>query len=472
MPKNFTRRFVLPLAGCILALILLNQCSGSSGGGSDPTAQEATPGNTFYVDPLNGSISNDGSADFPWRTLQEVIEQNLIETTEYETLPYEEGAPMVVKNAGAPVKPGDTLVLRDGYHGELRIIGAYNTAYVTIKAQAGHRPVLSRIHLTAVSKWRLQDLTVSPEAAPQYENDTLVFVESHNWRGPSFDVVIDGCTLYSVAASAGWTDVDWNAMACNCIQVSGDDMTISNNHCKNVNFGITVSGDNSLIHNNIVENFAGDGMRGLGNDLVFEYNLVKNCYAVNSNHDDGFQSWSINDDPPRERVILRGNVFINYEDPNQPYRGTLQGIGCFDGPYVDWIVENNVVIVDHWHGIAFYGAYGCLIVNNTVVDQNDISPGPPWSRVDPHKDGTASRGCVIRNNIAPQIITSEGVTADHNYLVTDYNATFQDCASFDLRPRADAAVIDAGSPSQAPAEDADGTPRPRGRGYDIGAYEY
>ena len=55
-------------------------------------------------------------------------------------------------------------------------------------------------------------------------------------------------------------------------------------------------------------------------------------------------------------LVLRGNTIINYEDPDQPHRGTLQGIGCFDGMFVDWIIENNVIIVDHYHGITLSGA--------------------------------------------------------------------------------------------------------------------
>ena len=51
--------------------------------------------------------------------------------------------------------------------------------------------------------------------------------------------------------------------------------------------------------------------------------------------------------------MLRGNLFINFENPNQPLKGTLQGIGCFDGFFVDWVVENNVVVTNHWHGISF-----------------------------------------------------------------------------------------------------------------------
>ncbi len=223
-----------------------------------------------------------------------------------------------------------------------------------------------------------------------------------------------------------------------------------------------------------MENFAGDGLRGLGNDMVFEYNLVKNCYDVNGNHDDGFQSWSINDDPARERVVLRGNTFINYEDPDQPFRGTLQRIGCFDGPYVDWVVENNLVLTDHWHGISLYGAQNCRIVNKTVVDLNDESPGPPWIMVNPHKDGTPSQGCLIRNNIAATITATGDTVEDHNHRLSDEENLFDNPDVMDYHLRADdnSPVIDQGSSDLAPATDLDGVSRPNGNAPDIGCYEY
>ncbi len=436
-------------------------------------AAPPSPGHTFYLDPDHGANTQSGTLADPWGSLESVIADNMIETRVYADLPYDGTNPLVTKNAGAPVKAGDTLVLLNGHHGEFYLRGAYNEFTITVKAAAGHQPTLSRIFLSAGANWKFEGLEVSPSAAPAYETHTLFQVESHKWHGPSHQVTIENCLLYSVPDASGWDINDWNNLACSAVQVSGDCMTIRDNTAINVDFGITVSGNTALVSGNNVENFAGDGMRGLGNDLLFEYNVVKNCYDVNANHDDGFQSWSINDDPPRERVVLRGNTIINYEDPAQPFRGTLQGIGCFDGPYRDWVIENNLVITDHWHGISLYGAFNSRIVNNTVVDRNAVSPGPPWIMINPHKDGTPSQGCLIRNNIAATLTATGDTVEDHNHLLLPSDDLFENPAILNYHLRHDAtAVIDQGSSDLAPNIDLDGAARPSGAGVDIGCYEF
>jgi len=173
-------------------------------------------------------------------------------------------------------------------------------------------------------------------------------------------------------------------------------------------------------------------------------------------------------------IVLRGNTIINYEDPGQPHRGTLQGIGCFDGMFVDWVVENNVIITDHWHGITLLGARDCRIVNNTVLDLNDQSPGPPWVRIGNHKDGTLSTGGVIRNNLTTSISIDDGaeVAEDHNLIIENTDDFFVDAAAMDLHLLKGCAAVDSGSLDLAPVIDIEGVSRPQGEGVDIGAYEY
>jgi hypothetical protein len=430
----------------------------------------------FYVDPVNGSPGGDGSASRPWRTIQEVFDAGLVESQQWGKLPYSSQSRLVAKNAGAPVQAGDTIWLRSGYHGDLSIEMYYNPADITLAAEEGHAPRLSSLHIRSSSHWAIRGLAISAEFSETYQRHTLVHLESHNWRGPIHDIVVEQCAICSVEDASTWTADDWNRLSCNGLQVDGTRMTIRDNRLLNVNFGISIEASHSLISANLVENFAGDGLRGLGNYCTFQYNTVKNCYDVNANHDDGFQSWSTGPNGVGSGqvlgVVLRGNTIINYDDPNQPFRGTLQGIGCFDGTFVDWVVENNVVITDHWHGITLLGARNCLVVNNTVLDRNSIRPGPPWIRIANHKKGTAPVNCVVRNNLATAFNNAAGVLQENNLTIRDPSSLFVDVAHFDLHLLPGAVAVDAGSSLGAPKLDRDRIDRPQGSGIDIGAYEW
>ncbi|MBN2131283.1 MAG: hypothetical protein JW741_17415 [Sedimentisphaerales bacterium] len=433
-------------------------------------------GAEFYVDPVKGSDAGDGSAGRPWRTIQGVFDAGLVESRRWDGLPYTAQSELVERNAGAPVRAGDTIRLRSGYHGALSVTGYYNPGNITIAAEEGHKPLLSSVRIRAGAHWTLRGLTVSAEFAESYKRGTLIDLDSHGWQGPVHDIVVEDCAIRSAADSSAWTAEDWNQRACNGLQVDGARMTIRNNRLLNVNFGISVDASDSLVSGNLVENFAGDGLRGLGDRCTFEYNTVKNCYNVNANHDDGFQSWSTGPDGVGSGevvgVVLRGNTIINYEDPNQPHRGALQGIGCFDGTFVDWVVENNVIITDHWHGITLGGARNCRVINNTVLDRNDTRPGPPWICIDKHKNGTPPVGCVVRNNLATAFTSAAAVLQENNLKIGDPAALFVDVARFDLHLLPGSAAIDAGSSTAAPELDRDRIARPQGNGIDIGAYEW
>lgn len=421
-------------------------------------------------------MAGDGSQARPWSTLEEVVAANLIATENWSSLPYVAGATLQPKNAGAPVKAGDTLWLKTGYHGRLDLTGYYNPSDITIAAAPGESPRLASALIRAGKNWIIRGLLISQDYAPSYQRGTMFTLDSHNYSGPVSDVVVEGCSLSSVADASGWSASDWDNLASNGFDVDGSNMTIRGNQLKNVNFGISVSATDSLIEGNTVDSFSGDGMRGLGDHTTFQYNVVKNCYDVNDNHDDGFQSWSNGPGGVGSGevtgIVLRGNIIINYEDPSQPLRGPLQGIGCFDGTFVDWVVENNVIITDHWHGISLYGARNVRVVNNTVLDPNADSPGPPWIKITEHKDGTPPENCVVRNNLATAFTSSStGVTEDHNVVLDDLSKYFVN-PPYDLHLLDDSPAIDQGSSDLAPLQDIERIPRPQGSAFDVGAYEW
>ncbi|MGE0324251.1 MAG: choice-of-anchor Q domain-containing protein [Polyangiaceae bacterium] len=431
----------------------------------------------FYVDPANGSSSGDGSQGNPWRTLQEVVDANLIASQNWDTLPYDSSSSQLQpKNPSAPVKAGDTIWLMSGYHGSVDITGYYNASDITIAAAPGQSPELSSLLIRAAKNWVVRGLLLSPDYAPSYERNTMIDLDSHGYSGPVSDITVEDCQLQSVADASSWTATDWDTKAVNGIQADGTRITLRGNQLKNVNFGLSVGASNSLVEHNVVDSFSGDGMRGLGDYTTFQYNLVKNCYDVNDNHDDGFQSWSTGPGGVGTGevtgIVLRGNTIINYEDPNQPLRGPLQGIGCFDGTFVDWVVENNVIITDHWHGISLYGARNSRIVNNTVLDPNTSDPGPPWIKIENHKDGTAPVNCLVANNLTTALANASGVTEDHNLIIDDPLKFFVDPAAYDVHLLDNSPAIDQGTPDNAPSHDLEGIARPQGGGVDVGAYEW
>jgi len=427
----------------------------------------------FYIDPVNGSTDNDGTSERPWKSLQSVIDRGLVESQKWDSLPYKDDSTLVAKNPGAPIKAGDTIWLRDGYYGKLNISGFYNSGLITISSEKNHVPHFHSILIRASSNWKINDIYVNPQSNLNDKIGTLLSIDSHSWQGPVHDIIIDNNILVSNDESKNWSADDWNNLAFKGIISDGKNIQISNNHIKNISFGMTIYASHSNIANNIIENFSGDGIRGLGDYGTYEYNVIKNSFDVNDNHDDGFQSWSQTKDGVKG-IVLRGNTIINYEDPNQSHRGPLQGIGCFDGMYDSWIVENNLVVTDHWHGISFYGTKNSIIVNNTVMDINDDEIGPPWIKIADHKNGTLSENNTVRNNLSQGSlrVNNDLNTSDHNITVDDSKEYFEDPENHNYQLNQNSPAIDSGTGEEAPIIDINKNARPQGVATDIGAYEY
>jgi len=103
--------------------------------------------NTFYIDPINGNNSGDGSISDPWKTLEYVINNNLIESKSYVT-PYDPNNPqLIIKNSGAPIKSADTIMLYSGLHGDITIVNYINDQNITVMNATGNSPVFKKLHL-------------------------------------------------------------------------------------------------------------------------------------------------------------------------------------------------------------------------------------------------------------------------------------------------------------------------------------
>jgi Right handed beta helix region len=510
------RRFRRLLA-CLLCAALAGSAFGCGSSGATDTAASAPPatdysdyrfvepevtGATFYVDPVAGSRDGDGSAQHPWRTLQEVVEDGRIEYYR-PSEPYKPSSSLVVVNPGAPVRGGDRLLLATGYHGHVALNTFVFKEWLTVAAGDGQTPVLSQFRLEgAFEKIYLKDLTIRKDSydgtANYWEADEInhnsdagVYLASDSFWGAGSRVKLNGLTVQTTRDTSGWAAADWVAKSAAGISLrSATNVEIVDCRIENVSFGLNIEyfSDNTVAVRNTIRNYSGDGCRLISNNVLLAYNTITDCLKVDDNHDDAIQSYSRGPDgSPGTGVlynnVIRGNLIIGTTDFGNPLAGSPQGIGCFDGFFDGWTVENNVVIVDHYHGISFYGMRNGKILNNTVIDQTDGNDTSPWILVTDHKDGTPSENCLVANNIVFRSISASGVAVEarKNYVVGAANSSQlhelfanPDAFDFHLRsgPAAADALVDQGDPIPGAVSsviDRDGVERTGVP--DLGAYE-
>lgn len=401
-----------------------------------------------FVDSQGSTVAaEDGSRKFPWTDLNRIIRNGT-------------------------VKAGDEIILRSGNYGELRIRNAHFSEKVRISVQSGAAAKFTNVIIRDSLNIELDGFLISSSYAKQFKQQQMVEVGFG-----SKHITISNFNIFSIASSNNWTKDDWNKKAISGVAVNGDNINILYNKLSNVNFGISIHGKYANVIGNTIDGFSGDGLRGLGDYSVFESNVVKNCYAVNGNHDDGFQSWSVSKDGKIgagivSGVVLRKNLIIDTTDADRELSCSLQGIGLFGGYYKDWIIENNAIFVDNWHGITIQGAINVRILNNTIVDFRNSKIGPAWIRVADLGVDKKSQNNLVANNLAGKFVfDTKGVLSLQNLLLRNPYDLFEDIENFDFHLRKDSRAIDSGMDGLGVSDDYFGNPRPSGVKIDVGAAE-
>lgn len=328
------------------------------GEGAPDAAADPIPADALYLDPARGSAENAGTREAPWPGLEETISAGLL----------------------AGVEDGRTLLLLDGHHGSASFEGEHEEA-VTIHAAPGARPTLSRLEIRSGRGFHLRGLTVSPSFGGEPYDGYVVRLGE---RGEATDLVFEDGVVFTEPDSSGWTVAEW--MGANdgvLLGRHGDGLVVRRTHVHNVRFGISIAAFRSSVEGSLVADFPADGIRVTRDgDRVID-TVIKNAHVSDedgdANHDDAIQCFLFNVGTGTVRdVTIRGNVVLSYEgSPSFP--NAMQGIGFFDGPLVDFVVEDNVVFVDHWHGVSLYDAQGSRVSNNVAYSRwTSESRMRPW----------------------------------------------------------------------------------------------
>ncbi len=394
----------------------------------------AAQGATYYVSPA-GNNGNPGTSGSPWQTLQ---------------------------HAADTVGPGDVVVVRAGtYVGfDMRTTG---TSANPISFLADPGVVIN---------------------APNPNTPDGINIEEAS------DIVIDGFTLVGLPRAGIRSAVN-------------DHVTIRNNNAdSNGHWGI-FSGfsDDLLIENNVTSRSQiehGIYVSNSGDRPVIRGNLVWGNHA-NGIHMNGDISQG-GDGIITGALVERNTIWDN-------------GVGGGSGINADGVqgsrFQNNLVFGNHASGLSLYqidgggSSSGNVVVNNTIVQASD---GRWCVNIQDASTGNFVSNNILYNNhpfrgsISISADSLPGFTSDHNVVMQRFtlddgnsvltlpqwqSATSQDgnsvvstpaalfvnVAAADYRLRDGSPAIDAGSPSQAPAQDLNGYARPLLTAYDIGALE-
>ena len=287
------------------------------------------------------------------------------------------------------------------------------------------------------------------------------------------------------SAYLGWGFEDWTRnWAPNGVLLRGAESGLFDSRLTGTNFGLTLEGDGATALGNRIYGFSGDAIRVLGDGSRIEDNEIGNCIKINDNHDDGIQSWANKPgggqrQPVRDLVLVRNTILEWTGAQDHPLRCVLQGIGLFDGAFDGLRIENNIISVSAYHGIAVYGGRGVTILNNTVVHARG-TPGTthPWILVQDKKDGAPARDVRIAGNVAAGLISRMAqepprMTPRGNMILRQPIRLFPRLLEGDFRSVApDNPLVDRADPSLAPPRDRFGTARPKGHLPDLGAIEW
>ena len=490
----------------------------------------AVPPTTFnhvwYFDPVNGKTAAEGGLGTqaaPWNSLQAAFSVQPGYTVPLlSTTPYRHPNPANPANTlypgGGPIQPGDQILLMSGDYGNVAIGSQYGGAnnspgFLTIAPAPGQAPVLTSLYIVASSGFVFSGLKIQSLGSGRMP---LVFVGDGGATFPASNIVFNKLNVSAADPSvyAAWSQADWAANTREGVSAKGFNTTcvsVVDSRVTATHYEVEVFAKNMLVAGNEIDHFGDDGIDYGASNISMTRNYIHDAMEWNIGaHIDGMQGYP----GTFSNILIDSNRIIRQADPKLPFAaGYLQGIDAFDGDWTNLTLTNNVVVTRGCWGVGFASVHGGRVINNTVVsDDPTLAKCNPRIAVgDKTHQGSASNDVVVRNNLSNGL----GITQSNSSMVLDHNicsviegrcvilpivngkaqwgiykpsvygdhniidargnesefVNFNPAELvFDLRLKAGARAIGAGSPADAPAVDITGSAR--GKPVDIGAYRY
>jgi hypothetical protein len=417
-------------------------------------------GATYYV-AIDGNDSNPGTVDQPWATIQ---------------------------YAADTMVAGDTLFIRGGtYHQNIRTSNDGNTSdgFITFAAYEGETPIIDGKGTTGSQN----GFIIINDYIRLFGLELQNWDEDAIWIEGSGNLEISYCRVHDVCcgigAAEGTHDFVFNKVEAYHFDLYGFDISPSGGaDCYNGAFNECLS-HSARDRDQNVDGFA----LGHGSQHGFTFNRCQ-TYSVF----DGFDISS------RDTVLNACTAHDCWNGGYKLWQDNVRLINCLGyhnditNVELDWDNEAGVttlfnctfvdagtfnIWVENEHDSLHM--YNCIIAgggnNGLTFEQRSIDNYRGDYNIF-HNDNTERIVIVGYEDEFSSKDMADGQWASycgqdsHSLSISDIGTLFQDLAAWDLHLASGSPAIDAGTPSDAPAEDYDGNSRPQGDGYDIGAYEH
>ena len=213
-----------------------------------------------------------------------------------------------------------------------------------------------------------------------------------------------------------------------------DRVRVEGNVFRNFYRGLTMGqSSGNIVRGNDISGVRSDCMTFVQvTDLLIENNYLHDFRRspTAGDHADMIQFWTYGTDKPSSNVTIRGNVLnMGSGDNSQSlFMGNEAVRGQGDDKsmyYRDILIEDNIIINSHLHGITIGASNGLAIRNNTLIrvprpdkKADTIGRGAQqyMPRINVSKD---SVNVILEGNIAPKIKGQPGWKVENNLAIQD-----------------------------------------------------